>query len=400
MGEFLVTPTLRLSLMFAATFMGIGAQMAFLPLWLQQTGLTAAEVGQLLAVGVLTRVVTGPVLAALADRFNAPGRALALMGLASASTMLAFLPLAQGGYTALLVAMVAMGSAQAALIPVQEGASYAAAERLGLSYGRARVAGSFAFAFANLAAGWLVGQLGAEVALWWTAACHSVLALLAWRFPIAHAPVARPAIWTEAKRLCRAPSFALFMVSAPLIQASHAISYNFASLHWRALGYDETSIGALWATGVAAEIALLWVAAPWVARLGAAQAMALGGGGAVLRWSLLTLDPGTAGQVGLVCLHALSFALTHMAAMNFLSRAVRPQVQFTAQSLFASVSGLIIFALTLIAAQLYAQWGAGVWWLAAAMALVGMVAALALARRWQGGLVLTERQAVASDAQR
>ena len=72
-------------------------------------------------------------------------------------------------------------------------------------------------------------------------------------------------------------SFALFLAAAALIQGSHAVYYAFGTLHWRAAGYTEDVIGALWAEGVVAEILLFMVGGRVLRRLGPARLLALGG---------------------------------------------------------------------------------------------------------------------------
>jgi MFS1 family protein len=54
----------------------------------------------------------------------------------------------------------------------------------------------------------------------------------------------------------------LFLLAASMIQASHALYYTFGTLHWRAQGFADGTIGALWALGVLAEIGLFAVSGP------------------------------------------------------------------------------------------------------------------------------------------
>ena len=49
------------------------------------------------------------------------------------------------------------------------------------------------------------------------------------------------------------------------IQASHAATYAFGSIHWQASGISPSWIGVLWATGVAAEIVFFATVGRWPA---------------------------------------------------------------------------------------------------------------------------------------
>ena len=84
-------------------------------------------------------------------------------------------------------------------------------------------------------------------------------------------------------------AFSRSPLAAGLIQASHALYYGFATLDWQAAGLDGVTIGALWALGVIAEIALFAVADRL--RVGPAILLSIGAAGAVLRWGVMAFDP-------------------------------------------------------------------------------------------------------------
>lgn len=69
-------------------------------------------------------------------------------------------------------------------------------------------------------------------------------------------PPLRRISFAGAVKLAHSPSFLLFLLAASMIQASHALYYAFGTLHWRAQGLADGTIGALWALGVIADIRL------------------------------------------------------------------------------------------------------------------------------------------------
>src|SRR3546814_11022189 len=60
--------SVRYALYYATIFVAIGAHLPFWPLWLEARGLTAAEIGLLLALGSWVKLVANPALAHLSDR--------------------------------------------------------------------------------------------------------------------------------------------------------------------------------------------------------------------------------------------------------------------------------------------------------------------------------------------
>src|SRR5260370_18136571 len=57
-----------------------------------------------------------------------------------------------------------------------------------------------------------------------------------------------------ANALLREPGFLAIIVSAALIQGSHAAYYTFASITWQGAGLGGLTIAGLWVLGVLAEI--------------------------------------------------------------------------------------------------------------------------------------------------
>src|SRR5262245_21683990 len=118
-----------------------------------------------------------------------------------------------------------------------------------------------------------------------------------------------------------------------MIQSSHALYYGFSTMQWRGEGLDGVLIGALWGLGVAAEVALFALSGRLPGWLSPTAMLAIGGAGAVVRWSAMAFDPPTALLPPLQLLHACSFAATHLGMMGFMARAVPRELAATAQGL-------------------------------------------------------------------
>ena len=78
----------------------------------------------------------------------------------------------------------------------------------------------------------------------------------------------------------------------------------------------------------------------------------------ILRWSLSSLWTGLPFIAALQLLHALTFGASHLGAMYFLSRTVRPTASASAQSVYAAVSSGLGSGLVMpLADALYADYG-------------------------------------------
>jgi PPP family 3-phenylpropionic acid transporter len=370
---------------YAASFLVVGIQLPFWPVWLAGRGLDVHEIALVFAAAIWAKVIATPVLGALADRLGQ--RRAVMIGLAAcACAAYAGLWPAAGFWPILALNLVA-GMAQSALMPLGDSITLAAVRRDGLDYGRVRVWGSVSFVLASigsgaaLAFGPLAGDADNQVLLLVLAASAVLLVACIGIPRAARSALPSRARWAALGRLAADRRFWLFVVSAAALQSSHQLYYGFGTLYWRGLGFSDTVIGILWAEGVVAEIALFWCSAPIVARLGPLGLMALGGVAGIVRWSLMGILPGLGAAAGLQLLHALTFGASHLGAMHFMARSVPPGAAASAQSLYAALSaGLGSGLVMLVAGALYAAYGGQAYPFMALLSAAGLVGVWRLRR--------------------
>src|SRR5688500_13823991 len=70
----------RLALQYVLLFGATGVSLPFAGLWLSSRGLSGAQIGALLAIPMLARIITGPLLAVWADGFKLRRTPIALLG--------------------------------------------------------------------------------------------------------------------------------------------------------------------------------------------------------------------------------------------------------------------------------------------------------------------------------
>jgi MFS transporter, PPP family, 3-phenylpropionic acid transporter len=331
----------RLAVFYAGLFVVVGLQVPYFPVWLQAKGLDARAIGFVLAVPVVARVVAVPVVTRVADRRAALRPTLVIVSLAAAVGSLA-MGRAQG--FAAICATVALVSA--IITPAGPLADAYALKGLALrkqKYGPIRLWGSAAYIAANIGGGLLLSVIapvdivwlivGAVVAM--SAASLALAPVGVESAPAHHAasPTGRP------YRLSGVLTVAL---AASLIQGSHAVYYGFSTLDWSAKGFGGALIGSLWALGVAAEIVLFALSARLPSWIRPTTLLAMGAGGAILRWAGMAFGPPVALLAVLQCLHGLSFAATHLGSVQLVARAVPDHHSATAQGDFATILGLVM----------------------------------------------------------
>ncbi|MGO8916469.1 MAG: MFS transporter, partial [Stellaceae bacterium] len=150
----------RLAFFYAAIFSLGGVQLPFWPAWLAGRGLSAGEIGVLLALGQWIRLVANPLAGIAADRSAAPRRVMLALGLGAVAGFALLLP--ARGFALLVLAGTLTAACVSALLPLGDHVALAAAYAGRLDYGRVRLWGSLGFIVATLLAGRLVGTRGTE----------------------------------------------------------------------------------------------------------------------------------------------------------------------------------------------------------------------------------------------
>ncbi len=314
----------RSALFYWFLFLALGAHLPFWPLWLADWGLTAAKTPE-------TRRVT----------------------IKSAGTL-----------------------------PIVDALTIRAAGRGGFSYASARSAGSAAFLAASILCGLAIARFGSEAALWWIVLSLTPAIWLGLTHPGgAGIPVPRPRL-AEAGRLLRLPAFILTMIASASLQGAHAVLYTYGSVHWRAQGIDDQTIGALWALGVLLEVLLMLFAGRWlVARLTPAGAMALAGVVGILRWGVMMGDPALIWLWPLQGLHAITFTAAFLGAIAMVAQTAPPSLAATAQGMVGAMAGGAVMAgAGFAAAWAYPAFGGGAYGIGVALSLVGLSSSVMLAR--------------------
>lgn len=380
----LLHPAVRLSAFYAAMFLVTGVQLPFWPVWLASRGLTAEDIGIVLAAALWAKVLATPAIGAIADRSGMSRRAV--MGALAAATLTGYAGLWPAGPFWILMSLNVMAlTAQAALMPLGDTVTLATCRSMEFDYGRVRVWGSVTFILASLSSGAVLAAYPGDGVLPLVLGGSSLVLLACLAVPQFPGPARGRSRVSGMRAVASDLRFWTFVATASALQASHQVYYGFGTLHWRSLGLSDATIGLLWAEGVLAEILLFWQGGGLLARLGPVGLMMLGGAAGVLRWSVAGSLPSLPSIVALQLLHALTFGASHLGAMHFLARTVPLSAAASAQSLYAAVSsGLGSGVVMLWAGSLYAAYGGGAYFFMAALSAAGLLGSVGLSRSLRG----------------
>ena len=377
----------RMALQYVLLFAASGVTLPFAGLWFREQGLSGAEIGALLAIPMLGRVVTGPLLAVWADGFRYRRTPIALLGLAMA--------LGYGGaglvqgFAAWAVCWLLGATAAAALIPLSDVMTLRVARREGFDFSLPRGCGSAAFVVANIGMGALLTRTSPDAIIVWIGTAAVLIAVTAWRVLPAEPVTDGPRVpglerFRGLGRLVVDPVFIAAVFAIGAVQAAHAFYYGFSAIAWKAQGIPESMTGLLWAFSVLVEIGFMWVVEPWRRRAGIGPwlMLSIGAGAAVVRWTLMAFAPPLWALWPLQTLHALSFAATYLAGVQIIERLSPADSHTAAQTLSSVVSaGVLIGLATAVSGPLYDAVGLKGYLAMAALAAAGGLAGLILQAR-------------------
>lgn len=378
---------------FVPFFVGLnflnGVHVMFFTPWLASVGFDPQATGLLLAgMGVL-RVFTGPLIGVAADAFHA--RRLVLIALmATACACYVGYATVSGAFFVVLFSLLA-SAAFSAISALIEGITLSAASARGFDYGRVRLFGSAAFVVMNFAGGAAIAAYGINAFLPILIGSAALATLGGLALPRDVQPEVRAGVRSvgrDAWQLARQPLFVLMIAATGIAQASHTFYYSFATLNWQKLGYSAGFIGALWALGVMAEIAVLMYSGRVVRRVGVANLMMLGAAAGIVRWTVLALSPPIWLLLPVQLLHAGTFCAVHLGMMHFVLRATPPHLVGTAQSIYSAVTIGIFFSMgNYSSGALFAAFGSLGYLLMAGFSAVALVLSFVLSRAWDGGVL-------------
>ena len=266
------------------------------------------------------------------------------------------------------------------LIPLSDALAARMVLQVQLDYGKVRLWGSVSFVVATILVGPVVQHGGPGWILHIMVLGLVLPCLLSW-VPLVPAPEelsdGRPGV--SYRSLLRQREFRRFLLIVSLLMGSHAAYNGFSTLYWKSQGYNESTIGYLWAVGVVAEILMFAFNRRLLGPLSPQRLLLIAAAGCVIRWLTLGLTTALPLLLLVQTLHAVTFCCTHLAAMRYLTLALPREQVITAQTLYAALPGVVTAGLTALTGSLYTQLSGGIFILMAVIALPALLLRLQMA---------------------
>lgn len=325
----------RLSLFYFAYFAMLGAYAPYFGLYLQSLRFTPQQIGMLLALVPVVRIVVPALWAWLADH-RGSHRALVLATTLAATVVSAGLLMGEG-FAWLFAVLLLLNVFWSASLPLVEASTFGHLRGHLGDYGRIRAWGSISFILAVTLLGALFDRAGVGLLPALLVALFALLALSAWALPpdpacpghAGHEPLGRIMLRREV---------VVLFAACFLMSVAHGPYHAFYSIHLVDHGYPKSAVGVLWAVSVIAEILVfLWM--PRILRrvsIGAVIGLSLLC--AVVRFAVIGWAVDSVAAIALAqLLHAATFGAHHAAALAAVHHFFKGRYQARGQALYSAL---------------------------------------------------------------
>jgi PPP family 3-phenylpropionic acid transporter len=328
-------PYRRLAGFYFFYFAYLGTFAPFFSLYLADAGLTPFDIGVLVSLPQVTRIIAPHLWGWLADRSGARMRVVRATGVAGTIVFLAVF--AGTSFALLFATLFAMTFFWSAALPLMEATTLTHLGEQTARYGRIRVWGSVGFVAAVVGVGHALDAIA--VAAVPALVLAMMMGMLFFSFAVPEA--ALPAHREEApfSRVLLNRQVIALIAGGACMAAAHGPYYTFYSIHLIEQGYSKGATGWLWALGVICEIGIF----VWMPRLYGAftlraivvASFAL----AVVRFLLIGwLATSFAALIVAQVLHAATFGAFHAASIGYVHKLFAGRLQARGQAIYGSLA--------------------------------------------------------------
>jgi len=329
-------PYWRLSGFYFFYFAVLGALVPYWGLYLQSLGFRAADIGTLMALLMVSRIVAPNVWAWIADHRDTR---MTVVRLASLAALATFGGVFLGtGFWWLALVMLTFSFFWNASLPVLEVSVMNHTAAQPGTYGRVRLWGSLGFIVTVALLGPVVDARGP----WWVLPAITALLAGIWASSLTlpeselRGRMTHPELFLK---VILRPEILAFLLACLLMQVSHGPYYTFYTIYLDAYGYSKSAIGLLWAFGVVCEIGVFLAMPRLLGCLAVRTVLLASFGLAALRWLLIGFFPQEPVLIVVAqVLHAATFGSFHAAGVQTVYRFFTGRHQHRGQAVYSTVS--------------------------------------------------------------
>jgi PPP family 3-phenylpropionic acid transporter len=312
---------------------------AFVPYWglyLTAESFSPADIGILMSLFQLSRIVAPNLWGWLADHTR---RRVRWIRLTAFLGLLGFVAIFWAhDFKTMFMVLVALSLFTSSTLPLSESLVLAHLASTNGHYSKIRLWGSWGFIVASVLLGYLTDWFGIGSLLWFILLVQCSLFGLTWLLPEAHVPPHAQddfSVW----QILKQPAVMSLLIGCAMMVTAHGLMYNFYSIYLAEHGYSKGMIGWLWSLGVICEIGIFmkmpWIMARFKLKTILLVSLLIG----VVRFTMMGLVPDQLWLLLLAqTLHAFTFGSFHAASVEVVTQYFNGRHQAKGQAIYNSVA--------------------------------------------------------------
>jgi PPP family 3-phenylpropionic acid transporter len=329
-------PYWRLSGFYFFHFAFIGAFAPYWSLYLKSLSFGAFQIGVLMSLLHVTRIFAPAAWGWLADH---TGKRILIVRWAAITGLISYCGFFFGeSFAWIFATMALMSFFWSASLPLIEATTLSYLGESTAKYGRIRVWGSVGFIFAVTGIGYLLDATDISSLLWAVLGFKLGIVIFSRQIPEAEIAV-HTADGHSVRQIFMRPEVLTFFAACLLMALAHGPYYTFYSIYLVEHGYSKSSVGWLWATGVASEIVIFFLMPQLMHRFRLKQIMAFSLSCAIARF--LMIGWGVEWPIVILLaqiLHAATYGAHHATSMMLVHQFFRGRHQAKGQALYTSLT--------------------------------------------------------------
>lgn len=372
-----LSPERRASIFHTTSFLTGGVAVAYLPVWMEELGLSSPQIGLVNAMPFLLLLVLSVWIGRLADR--ASDWRVVIIGLSVLSGLAALGMGLVTEFWGVLMVFALTYTPASAIVSVLDAATLRMTQRRGSNFGAIRAWGTVGFVASAAVAGLAIGHWGGAAFVPMFIGAALLRAAFSLQLPRFRAPGHHEALTaggTGALRGLLRPWFILPCIAFAMINAAHFFLGFMGGLVWKLDGIGAEWFGPLAAYAAVGEAAVMFLWGRMGLKVSARSLLIIAGVVGAARFAAMALHPGLPMLFALQTLHAITLPFSYFGLVQFVADWAPEENAAEAQGFAAMLTQGFAVVTFGTFGGLVGLFGTGVFFVAAGMCLLAAGAAL------------------------
>ncbi|GIQ69943.1 MFS transporter [Xylanibacillus composti] len=326
----------RVSVFIYLLFSTFSVIVFFLPLSLQDRGLSSGAVGTIIATGALIGIFAQPFWGYVSDKRKTVKKVLLVLLFANLFLSIGLFSVQT--FLLILIFYITFMFFNSAAAPLTETLCISYAYQHNKEYGRLRVWGEIGVGTASLALGFIIEWIGIGY-IWYIYAGGLILAIAA-AFLIKDTestPV--PVNLKSLGKVFSQPRLLWFLFLILLIAIPHRMNDSLLALYISDMGASESRVGMAWLVATLSTVPSLMFAGKLIKKWNEMGIIIIATAAYALRWAIYSIADSPSVLIYAQALHSITFPLFLVAAIQYLMSIIPQELRGTGQAAFAVTFG-------------------------------------------------------------